>query len=140
MNKSPNRQLAEKLLSYEKSGISFFEAKQRLIAEGYSEHDITIIAASQPYDGIIPTPPAPHPDIELIKSDPVFASAVAQATLITASHQIEKFDVDGDLPYIRSNSPSVPHGRWHAGRAAIGQVGVLVKSLYDKKEIKFKKN
>lgn len=55
MDNEKQKQLTAQLERLEKGGASFYEAKQKLLELGYTEDDISIAAASAPFDGkIIP--------------------------------------------------------------------------------------
>lgn len=47
---SKTKSLRQKLAEYDQKGIQFHEAKKALLGEGYSEDEIVIAAASEPFD------------------------------------------------------------------------------------------
>lgn len=47
---SKTKTLRQKLADYDQKGIRFYEAKKVLLSEGYSEDEIVIAAASEPFD------------------------------------------------------------------------------------------
>jgi hypothetical protein len=51
MHTNRQEKLLELLETYDLQGVSFYDAKQALLQQGYSIQDIEVVAASAPFDG-----------------------------------------------------------------------------------------
>jgi hypothetical protein len=51
MSSDRNKQLIQKLTAYDLAGTRYYDAKQALLHEGYTEDEIDQAAGSAPFDG-----------------------------------------------------------------------------------------
>jgi hypothetical protein len=91
MHTNKQKKLLKLLEAYDLQGVSFYDAKQALIQQGYSVQDIEVVAASAPFDGKKNVPNSPDEMTKLYESNPEEAKKIAQQyMIIDASKQQRK--------------------------------------------------
>lgn len=103
-----SEKLAQKLQDYDLSGVSFHDAKQALLKEGYGENEISIAVADRPFDGKINAPKAPNPITKTLEKDPELAQEYADTLLnIEAEHRQLKTRAHAAASQVRFGSSGI---------------------------------
>lgn len=97
---STEAEIIEKLKGFANQGLSYYQAKENLINQGYAEKDIKLVSYDYTYGE---KPPAPDPVKQALEDNPELAAKIAKgmAQELDETENINKVDIsDNILPDI----------------------------------------